>query len=71
MVVKIAIIYNSDIRNMKMSELESKYKDLCEELMAERGAKVTGGSPEKPGKFKEIKKAIARIKTQMNQIKMS
>lgn len=54
-----------------MSELESKYKDLCEELMAERGAKVTGGSPEKPGRSKEIKKAIARIKTQMNQIKMS
>ena len=56
---------------MKLRELEGKYKDLCEELMAERSAKVTGGSPEKPGKSKEIKKAIARIKTRMNQIKMS
>ena len=62
MVVKIAIIYNSDIRNMKMSELESKYKDLCEELMAERGAKVTGGSPEKPGRSKEIKRPLQGLK---------
>jgi len=56
---------------MKLSELESKYKDLCEELMSERSAKVTGGNPEKPGRSKEIRKAIARIKTRMNQIKMS
>ena len=68
---KIAIIYNSDIKNMKQNELENKYKDLCEELMAERSAKVTGGSPEKPGRSKAIRKAIARIKTRLNQMKLS
>ncbi len=53
---------------MDVNELKSKYNDLCEELMSERGTKATGGNPEKPGRSKEIRKSIARIKTRLNQL---
>ena len=67
----MAILYMSDIKGMKESEWESKYNDLCEELMSERSSIVTGGNPEKPGRIKEIKKAIARLLTYKNQLKKS
>lgn len=64
-------MYKSDIQNMKESELKSKYRDLCEELMSEKSKKVTGGNPEKPGRAKQIRKTIARILTRLEEIKLS
>ena len=59
----MAIFKIDEIRNMNEEEIAEELLKLESELIRERGVVTAGGAPEKPGRIKEIRKTIARIKT--------
>ncbi|MDY6769818.1 MAG: 50S ribosomal protein L29 [Candidatus Nanohaloarchaea archaeon] len=63
----MAILRSDEAREMSRDELEEKLDDLNLELSKERGQIAVGGFPEDPGRIKEIKRTIARIKTVLGE----
>lgn len=63
----MSILRTDEIRNMSDHDLEEKLNDLQLELSKEMGQVAIGGFPENPGRLKEIKRTIARIKTIQNE----
>ncbi|MFB6308314.1 MAG: 50S ribosomal protein L29 [Haloarculaceae archaeon] len=59
----MTILHADEIRDMTPAEREAELEDLQTELLNARAVKAAGGVPENPSKIKELKKAIARIKT--------
>jgi len=58
----MSVIRKNELKNMKHDELKKKLEELQLELAKERGAAFSG-IPKNPGKIREIRKTIARIKT--------
>jgi len=54
---------------MDRSDLEERMTDLQKELVQEKGQIEVGGFTDNPGRIKEMKKTIARIKTVLNEQK--
>ncbi len=65
----MAILRTDDIRNMNENELKEKIRDMKTEIMEERGQIETGGFADNPGRIKEMKRTIAKIKTVLNERK--
>jgi large subunit ribosomal protein L29 len=65
----MAILRADEIRDMDKDELKQEMTDLKQELVEERGQIEVGGFSENPGRIKEMKKTIARIKTILNEEK--
>jgi large subunit ribosomal protein L29 len=63
----MAILRTQEIREMKPEERTKRLKDLISELLRERAVVAAGGAPENPGRTHELKRAIARIKTIINE----
>jgi large subunit ribosomal protein L29 len=63
----MAILRPKDIRKMDDKELEKHIRDLNLELSKERANIHIGASVSSPGKLKEIRKTLARIKTIKNE----
>ncbi|WP_181685423.1 50S ribosomal protein L29 [Halorhabdus salina] len=59
----MTILHPEEIRDMTPAEREAELEDLQTELLNARAVQAAGGAPENPGRIKEIRKAIARIKT--------
>ncbi len=59
----MAIFRIDEIRNMSEQEIAEELHRLESDLIRERGIVVAGGAPEKPGRIKDIRRTIARIKT--------
>lgn len=59
----MTVIHVEEIRDMTPAERTAELDDLETELLNARAVKAAGGAPENPGRIKELKKAIARIKT--------
>ena len=59
----MAIFKTDEIRNMNDEEITEELRKLENDLVRERGIVVAGGAPEKPGRIKDIRRTIARIKT--------
>jgi large subunit ribosomal protein L29 len=59
----MAIFKIDEIRNMSEEEITEELQKLVNELIRERGIVTAGGAPEKPGRIKDIRRTIARIKT--------
>ncbi len=59
----MAILRVSEIRTMNETEKLDELDKLKLELIRERAIASAGGAPENPGRIKEIRKTIARIKT--------
>ena len=59
----MAIFRIDEIRNMSEEEIAEELRRLESDLVRERGIVVAGGAPEKPGRIKDIRRTIARIKT--------
>jgi len=59
----MAIFKIEELRNMSSEELAEELSHLELEMIRERGIVTAGGAPEKPGRIKEIRRSIARIKT--------
>ncbi len=59
----MAILRSDEIRKMNDDERQEELEKILMELLRERAIASAGGAPESPGKMKEIKRTIARIKT--------
>lgn len=59
----MAIMRIDEIREMTPNEREDALLDLRNELMTEVASAAAGGLPENPGRIREIKRTVARIKT--------
>jgi len=59
----MAILRSDEIRKMNTDERQEELDKILMELIRERAIASAGGAPESPGKMKEIKRTIARIKT--------
>jgi len=62
----MAIIRNSEIKLKSKEELQKMLYDLSFELLKERGKIQIGSPPENPGRIREVRKTVARIKTYLN-----
>lgn len=65
----MAILRVDEVRNMNPSERQEELDKLKLELIRERAIASAGGAPENPGRIKEIRRTIARIKTIQTEIK--
>ncbi len=59
----MSIFRIDEIRKMSEKERNEELESLLTDLMRERGIIATGGAPENPGRVREIRRTIARIKT--------
>lgn len=59
----MAILHPDDVRDMTEQEREDELEQLETELLNDRAVQAAGGAPDNPGRIKELRKAIARIKT--------
>ncbi|HIJ98590.1 TPA: 50S ribosomal protein L29 [archaeon] len=63
----MAIIRKKELKAMPQSELGAKLKELRQELLSTRAKTASTKVADNPGKYKQIKKTIARIKTIASQ----
>jgi len=63
----MTVLYTEEIRDMTPAEREAELEELETELLNDRAVQAAGGAPENPGRIKELRKAIARIKTVQNE----
>lgn len=59
----MTILHTAEIRDMTPAEREAELEELETELLNANAIKATGGMPENPSRIKELRKAIARVKT--------
>ena len=59
----MAILKLNEIREMMSEEREEQLAKLKDELIRERAIASAGGAPDNPGRIREIRRTIARIKT--------
>ncbi len=65
----MAILRTDEVRNMNPTERQEELDKLKLELIRERAIASAGGAPENPGRIREIRRTIARIKTLQTEIK--
>lgn len=65
----MAVLRVDEIKNMNTTERQEELDKLKLELIRERAIASAGGAPENPGRIKEIRKTIARIKTIQMELK--
>jgi large subunit ribosomal protein L29 len=63
----MTILHTSEIRDMTPAEREAELEDLETELLNAESVKAAGGMPDSPGRIKELRRTIARIKTIQNE----
>ena len=59
----MTIIHPSEVREMTPEERKEELEQLETELLNAKAVQASGGAPENPGRTKELRRAIARIKT--------
>lgn len=59
----MTILHPAEIRDMTPAEREVELEELETELLNAEAIKATGGMPENPSRIKELRRAIARMKT--------
>lgn len=67
----MAIIKKKELKAMGQEDLRAKLADLKKELFSMRAKVATTKTSENPGKYSQIKKTIARIKTYAHQRRLS
>ncbi|BDC35384.1 50S ribosomal protein L29 [Candidatus Methanoliparum sp. LAM-1] len=65
----LTVMKASEIREMDKDKREKTLKNLQYNLIKRRGEISSGGALKNPGEIKEIKRAIARIKTVENELR--
>jgi large subunit ribosomal protein L29 len=59
----MAILHSAEIRDMTPAEREVEQEELETELLNSRAVQAAGGAPENPGRIRELRRTIARLKT--------
>ncbi len=55
------------IRKMTPAERKDTLLEMRQELMHERGVAAMGGAPPDPGRIRQLRRTVARIKTIINE----
>ncbi len=63
----MAILKKRQIKEMHKADLQKRLAELRLELAKERGQIAIGGAASNPGKIRELRRAIARILTQLKK----
>ncbi len=63
----MAVAKKSELKGLGADALKEKLSEIEKELRAEQAARKSTGKPENPGRFRELKKGRARIKTLLRQ----
>ncbi len=63
----MAIFRASEVGQFSDAELSEQLSKLEIELVQDLGKVSAGGAPENPGRIREIKRTIARIKTEQTK----
>jgi ribosomal protein L29 len=66
-VKNMAILRLQQIRDMADDALHKKLEELGIEIARERGLTKSTGKPANSGKYREMRKVVARIKTVLRQ----
>ncbi|MFQ5406637.1 MAG: 50S ribosomal protein L29 [Candidatus Micrarchaeia archaeon] len=67
----MAIIKKNELETMDSNALQKKLEEIEVEITREKGATKTTGRPNNPGKYREMRKLRARIKTSLTKRKAS
>jgi len=67
--VNMAVVRKTDLKGLGDDALKEKLVEVEKELRAEQAARKSSGKPDNPGRFRELKKARARIKTLLSSRK--
>ncbi len=59
----MAILRADEIRKMNITERKEELEKLKLDLIRQQAIASAGGAPENPGRIKETRRTIARIKT--------
>jgi len=59
----MAVLHPEEIRDMTAAEREVELEELETELLNLKALQAAGGVPENPSELKELRRAIARLKT--------
>jgi large subunit ribosomal protein L29 len=59
----VTILHPEEVRDMTPAERDVELEELETELLNAKAVKAAGGMPENPARIKELRQAIARIKT--------
>jgi large subunit ribosomal protein L29 len=59
----VTILHPVEIRDMTPAERENQLEEFETELLNSKALQAAGGAPEDPARIKELRRAIARIKT--------
>ena len=59
----MSILSTEELRDMTPTERQAELEDLETELLNAVSAKAAGAQPENPGRIKELRRTVARIKT--------
>lgn len=59
----MAIVRPEELRDMTPAERRAELEELETQLLHANAQKAVGGAPENAGRIKELRRAIARIKT--------
>ncbi len=65
--VFMALIRKTDLRAMPVAELQKKLGEIEDELSAELRTRKSSGKPANPGKYRQLRKLRARIKTLLSK----
>jgi len=63
----MAIFRAKEIAQFSVEELKENEEKLSLELVQNYGKVSAGGAPENPGKIREVRRTIARIKTEQTK----
>lgn len=63
----MAIFRAKEIAQFSVEELKEHEEKLSLELIQHYGKVSAGGAPENPGKIREVRRTIARIKTEQSK----
>ncbi|BBL67516.1 50S ribosomal protein L29P [Methanoculleus chikugoensis] len=62
----MAIFRAREVKQLSDTELLEQEQKLSLELIQERGKVSAGGATENPGRIREVRRTIARIRTEQN-----
>ena len=61
------MVKNKKFKEMGVEELRKALAQLDSDLLIEKSAKATTGRPTNPGRFRNMRRTVALIKTLLNQ----
>ncbi len=63
----MALIQKSKLKDMTAQDVQTELSKVRSELRAEIAAKGSGQKPKSPGRYKQLRRMVARLLTKLHQ----